>query len=60
MIKPKPYKYICPECKYKKVVKPKSDVIHPKDLSSTCPKCFTKMDRKELNVMDEIFNILRR
>jgi len=56
MIQPKPFKFVCLQCGYSKVVTPKSDVLHPSDLSSTCPKCKTKMERKGLSFLDKMFS----
>lgn len=50
----KPFKYVCPKCGYTKIVKPKSDVLSPTDLISTCPKCGTQMEKKELGFFDTI------
>ncbi len=59
MIQPKPFKFVCLQCGYSKVVTPKSDVLHPSDLSSTCPKCKTKMEKKEANVLDNFLSIFK-
>ncbi len=59
MIQPKPFKWVCSKCGYSKVVKPKSDALNPVDMMSTCPKCKTKMERKELNVFDNITSIFK-
>ena len=59
MIQPQPFKYLCPKCGYSKTVKPKSDVLDSIDFISTCPKCNTQMERKELNILDDIANILK-
>jgi len=55
MIKPQPFKYKCPQCNYSKVVKPKSDVLNPLDMIDTCPKCKSKMDKVDLNIIDKLF-----
>ena len=57
MIKPKPFKYKCPQCGYSKIVRPKSDVIEPMNMMGICPKCKTRMTKKELNLLDKIFTI---
>ncbi len=57
MIQPKPFKYICTKCNYSKIVKPKSDVLNPADFNSTCPKCSSKMEREDLDVIDNIKSI---
>ena len=36
---PKPYKLICPQCKWSSVRTPKSDVLLPNDVRKECPKC---------------------
>ena len=60
MIKPQPYKLKCPKCNYLKVVSPKSDALSIIDLSSTCPKCGTKMDRDESkNILDEVLGLIK-
>lgn len=59
MIQPQPFKYLCPKCGYSKTVKPKSDVLNPLDFISTCPKCNSKMERKELNIIDDITDLLK-
>ena len=57
MIAPKPFKFKCSKCGYSKIVKPKSDVVDPRDMMNICPKCNTKMNRKELNILDKIFTL---
>lgn len=57
MIQPQPFKFVCPKCGYSKIVKPKSDVLDPRDMISTCPKCESKMEKKELNAFDNITSI---
>ena len=54
-IAPKPFKYKCPKCGYSKVVRPESDDLNPIDWFDICPKCKTKMKRKELSFIDKIF-----
>ena len=54
MIQPQPFKYVCPKCGYTKVVKPKSDVLNPMDMLDICPKCKSKMERKELGLLDKL------
>lgn len=39
MIKPEPYVYKCPSCKWEKVVAPKSDALTPGDYFESCPEC---------------------
>ena len=55
MIKPKPFKFVCPKCAYSKVVKPQSDVLNIMDMMNICPKCKAIMERKELNLFDKLF-----
>ena len=50
----KPYKLKCPKCGYSKVVAPKSDVINPMDLLSTCQKCGLSMQKVELSILDKV------
>lgn len=62
-IRPNPYKLICPKCGYSKVVSLKSDCLNPKDLismSPVCPKCKEQMDRKDTNMLDDIFSMFKR
>jgi DNA-directed RNA polymerase subunit M/transcription elongation factor TFIIS len=47
MIKPKPFKLICPKCGYSKKVSPSSDAIGI-EMLQVCPKCNTHMERKEI------------
>jgi len=57
-IPPKPYKLECPKCGYSKVVKIRSDALTPTDLlqmSSTCPKCGSQMEKKEVSLIEKIF-----
>ncbi len=63
MIAPTPYKLVCPKCGYSKIVSPKSDALNIEDLkamSSICPKCKGQMERKDTNMLDDIFNIFSR
>ena len=60
MIKPRPFKFVCPKCGYSKTVSPKSDVLSPSDFNDACPKCKTKMDKKELSAMDKLINKLTK
>ncbi|TLT07831.1 hypothetical protein FE243_03595 [Aliarcobacter thereius] len=60
-IKPNPYKLVCPKCGFSKVVAPKSDALSPKDLvamNPVCKKCGEKMERKSVDKLDSLFNIL--
>lgn len=54
MIQPKSFKYKCTKCGYSKIVKPKSDALNPLDFISTCSKCNSQMERKELNFFENI------
>lgn len=61
-IKPIPYKLVCPKCGHNKMVNPKSDALSSKDLmdmSLICPKCNIQMDKKDLNLFDNIFSVLK-
>ena len=61
-IKPNPYKLVCPKCGFSKVVAPKGDALSPKDLiamSPVCKKCGEKMERKDTNMLDNIFSIFK-
>jgi Zn finger protein HypA/HybF involved in hydrogenase expression len=56
MIAPQPYKLVCSTCGYSKVIKPKSDVVDPRDRLQVCPKCKGAMNKTEpLNIIDKIF-----
>lgn len=62
-VKPNPYKLVCPNCGYSKVVAPKSDCLSGKDLAAInpiCSKCGNKMERKSVNVLDSVFSIFDR
>lgn len=62
-VRPNPYKLVCPQCGYSKVVSPKSDAFSPKDLinmSPICPKCKGQMERKDKNMLDDIFSIFTK
>ena len=41
-VKPKPFSYSCPDCGWKKVVFPRSDVLLPGEHYARCPKCGSK------------------
>ena len=61
-IKPNPYKLVCLKCGFSKIVAPKSDALSPKDLvamSPVCKKCGEKMERKDTNMLDNIFSIFK-
>lgn len=59
MIPQKPFKWVCPECGYSKIVNPKSDVISLQELMSRCPKCGEEMEKKELRPIDTIFSLFQ-
>lgn len=59
MVQPKPFKFVCSKCGYSKVVKPKSDVLSPIDMSNICPKCQNKMKQTELNAFDQLLSIFK-
>ena len=55
---PKPFKYVCKNCGYKRIVRISSDALSPFDLlklNSICPKCGKEMDREELSFWDRLF-----
>lgn len=61
-VRPNPYKLVCPKCGYSRVVAPKSDCLSPKDLMSmspVCPKCKEQMERKDTNMLDNIFSMFK-
>ena len=61
-VKPNPYKLVCPKCGFSKVVTLKSDALSPKDLiamSPVCSKCKEQMERKDTNILDNIFSIFK-
>jgi len=47
MMRPKPFKMICPKCGYSKKVSPHSDAIGIEGIQQ-CPKCQTYMERREI------------
>ncbi len=55
MIKPEPFKFLCPQCGYSKIVKPKSDVLNSIAMINICPQCKSKMELKKLNIVDKLF-----
>ena len=55
MIKPNPFKLICPNCNYAKVVKPQSDNLNILDASQPCPKCDTLMNRTKMSDSNTVF-----
>jgi len=60
-IAPKPYKLKCQKCGYSKIVKLKSDCLSVEDvikMSTTCPKCNSKMDRVEMSFLEKALNRL--
>jgi Zn finger protein HypA/HybF involved in hydrogenase expression len=59
MIPPKAFKYFCTKCGYTKIVKPKSDVLTPIEISDICPKCKSKMKKRELNLFEEIITFFK-
>jgi rubredoxin len=58
MIPQQPFKWVCPKCGYSKTVTPKSDVINSLDLINTCPKCGSKMEKKDVGVFDILKGLL--
>jgi len=57
MIPPKPYSLSCPKCSYSKTVRPKSDVLDPREMMQKCPKCETRLERstKAPSLLDKLF-----
>ena len=49
MIKPEPFKLICPNCNYSKIVRPNSDKLDILDSLQHCPKCDTLLEKKLLS-----------
>lgn len=61
-VKPTPYKLVCSKCGFSKMVAPKSDCLSTKDLiemSPVCPKCKERMNRENLNKLDNLFSIFK-
>ena len=64
-IRPIPYKLVCSNCGFSKIVAPKSDSLSPKDLiamSAVCSKCGNKMERKNVDKFSlaNLFSILKK
>lgn len=59
LVSPKPFKFVCPNCDYSKTLKPKSDVLNSLDFLLTCLKCNSKMEIKEINIIDDIIDLLK-
>ncbi len=62
-VKPMPYKLVCPKCGFSKIVAPKSDCLSPKDMMDmlpVCSKCKEKMERKSLNLLDDVFSMFMK
>ena len=38
-IKPRPFTFVCEDCKWKKTIAPRSDALMPGDWFASCPKC---------------------
>jgi len=58
MITPLAFKYKClQQCGFSKIVRPKSETLNPKDMLNICSKCKSTMERKELNIFDNIVAI---
>jgi len=52
MIKPQAFKLKCPNCKYERLVRPKSDSLNIMDIIQHCPKCNILMERTRENVKE--------
>lgn len=51
-IRPNPYKLVCINCGFSKIVAPRSDAFSSKDLIAMCPvcsRCGNKMERKNID-----------
>jgi hypothetical protein len=59
MIKPKPYKLVCRNCGYSKVVQPKSDVLSPIDMFRRCKQCEALMNKEPL-YREKILEFIKR
>lgn len=60
-IKPNPYKLVCPNCGFSKIVAPKSDALSAKDIvamNPVCKKCGNKMERKSVDGLDSVIDSL--
>ena len=63
-ILPKPFKLICPKCKYTKIIRPQSDSLNIMDAVDLCPKCAVPMKQSKIsnadNILANIFSKLFR
>ncbi len=41
-MKPRPFTYVCEECKWTKTVAPRSDALRPGEWFDQCPNCGSK------------------
>lgn len=59
MIKPEPYKLVCPKCGFSKIVKPQSDAFTSSDSLPFCSKCKTTMKevRDEMKWKERSFKL---
>jgi len=48
------YTMKCPQCGYKKRVRPKSDVIAFSDMVKLCPKCKTYMEKQDESALEKL------
>ncbi|MCD8212995.1 MAG: hypothetical protein LUC34_02905 [Campylobacter sp.] len=49
MIRPKPYKVVCENCSFSKVIWHKSDCINLADVPIVCPKCNGALKRADVS-----------
>ncbi len=54
MIRPPSFKYQCSVCGYRKLVRPKGDVLSENIMFDLCPKCGTQMKIKKLNRLEQM------
>lgn len=61
MVAPKPFKWVCPQCGYSKMVTPQSDVRDPRDFMNRCPKCGAEMEKnRDIGVLDVLKGIFTK
>ena len=58
MIKPKPFKLICPKCKYTKIIRPQSDSFNIMDAVDICPRCAVPMKYSTTKRIPNVFTSL--
>jgi len=60
MIKPAPYKLICPKCNYFKIVRPQSDCLNITEMMDICPKCAVPMKPSKISIANNTFKSIYR